>query len=78
MPVANESHIYIDTNRVISAISPLLFSGFAEHMGRCVYEGIYDPASPHAESDFFYQGFWFAHYFFTYIHHFLVVNRMFQ
>ena len=43
------SHIYIDTKRVISAISPLLFSGFAEHMGRCIYEGIYDPASPHAD-----------------------------
>lgn len=49
MPAANVSHISIDTNRVISAISPLLFSGFAEHMGRCVYEGIYDPSSPHAD-----------------------------
>jgi alpha-N-arabinofuranosidase len=36
---------------VISAISPLLFSGFAEHMGRCIYEGIYDPASPHADAN---------------------------
>ncbi len=45
------SQIYIDTNRVISAISPLLFSGFAEHMGRCIYEGIYDPASPHADEN---------------------------
>jgi alpha-N-arabinofuranosidase len=44
-----QATIYIDTNRVISAISPLLFSGFAEHMGRCIYEGIYDPASPHAD-----------------------------
>ena len=43
------SHIYLDTNRVISSISPLVFSGFAEHMGRCIYEGIYDPASPHAD-----------------------------
>jgi alpha-N-arabinofuranosidase len=43
--------IFIDTNRVISPISPLLFSGFAEHMGRCIYEGIYDPASPHAGAD---------------------------
>ncbi len=41
--------IYLDTNRTISAISPLLFSGFAEHMGRAIYEGIYDPASPHAD-----------------------------
>jgi alpha-L-arabinofuranosidase len=47
------AHIYLDTNRVISPISPLLFSGFVEHMGRAVYEGIYDPASPHADK----QGF---------------------
>jgi alpha-L-arabinofuranosidase len=46
---ASKAHIYLDTNRVISPISPLLFSGFAEHMGRCIYEGIYDPASPHAD-----------------------------
>ena len=41
--------VYIDSNRVIGDISPLLFGGFAEHMGRCVYGGIYDPASPHAD-----------------------------
>jgi len=45
------SHIYIDTKRIISAISPLLFSGFAEHMGRCIYEGIYDPTSPYADEN---------------------------
>lgn len=43
------ARIYLDSNRVISPISPLLFSGFAEHMGRCIYEGIYDPASPCAD-----------------------------
>lgn len=43
--------ILLDTNRTISEISPLLFGGFAEHMGRCVYEGIYDPASPLADED---------------------------
>lgn len=51
MSQSSPSHVYIDTNRVISAISPLLFSGFAEHMGRCIYEGIYDPASPHADEN---------------------------
>lgn len=43
------AHIYIDTNRTIAEVSPLLFGGFAEHMGRCVYEGIYDPGSPLAD-----------------------------
>lgn len=51
MPQSSQSHIYIDTNRTISPISPLLFSGFAEHMGRCIYEGIYDPASPLADEN---------------------------
>jgi len=43
--------LLLDPNRVIAEISPLLFGGFAEHMGRCVYEGIYDPASPLADED---------------------------
>jgi alpha-N-arabinofuranosidase len=45
------AQLYLDTNRTIGAISPLLFGGFAEHMGRCIYEGIYDPASPLADED---------------------------
>jgi len=45
------ARIYIDTKRVISEISPLLFSGFAEHMGRCIYEGIYEPSSPQADDN---------------------------
>src|SRR6185295_19874170 len=44
-----KAQVFLDTNRTIAPISPLLFGGFAEHMGRCVYEGIYDPASPHAD-----------------------------
>jgi alpha-L-arabinofuranosidase len=43
------ARIYVDTNRTIGDISPFLFGGFAEHMGRCIYGGIYDPASPHAD-----------------------------
>jgi alpha-N-arabinofuranosidase len=45
--------IFLDTNRTIAPISPLLFGGFAEHMGRCIYEGIYDPESPHADENGF-------------------------
>jgi len=44
-----KAQIFLDTNRTIAPISPLLFGGFAEHMGRCVYEGIYDPASPNSD-----------------------------
>jgi alpha-L-arabinofuranosidase len=45
----SKATVSLDTDRVIDQISPLLFSGFAEHMGRCIYEGIYDPGSPHAD-----------------------------
>jgi alpha-N-arabinofuranosidase len=43
------AQLYLDTKRTIGEISPLIFGGFAEHMGRCIYEGIYDPQSPHAD-----------------------------
>jgi alpha-N-arabinofuranosidase len=45
----SKAQVFIDRNRTIAPISPLLFGGFAEHMGRCIYEGIYDPNSPHAD-----------------------------
>ena len=48
MPIST-AQVLLDTNRTIAPISPLLFGGFAEHMGRCIYEGIYDPESPHAD-----------------------------
>jgi alpha-L-arabinofuranosidase len=44
-----KAHVLLDMNRTIAPISPLLFGGFVEHMGRCVYEGIYDPSSPLAD-----------------------------
>ncbi|WP_430083124.1 alpha-N-arabinofuranosidase [Paenibacillus ferrarius] len=39
----------IDRDYIISRIDPRIYGGFIEHMGRCVYEGIYDPQ--HAEAD---------------------------
>lgn len=45
----SNTRIALDYERTVGEISPLLFSGFAEHMGRCIYEGIYDPSSPHAD-----------------------------
>ncbi|HEX5689553.1 MAG TPA: alpha-L-arabinofuranosidase C-terminal domain-containing protein, partial [Roseiflexaceae bacterium] len=47
------ANVYVDTNRAIGEISPLLFGGFAEHMGRCIYEGIYEPGSPLADENGF-------------------------
>jgi alpha-L-arabinofuranosidase len=44
------ARVVLDNERTIGAISPLLFGGFAEHMGRCVYGGMYDPDSPQADA----------------------------
>src|SRR6476469_1378615 len=43
------ARVVLDNERTIGTISPRLFGGFAEHMGRCVYGGIFDPASPQAD-----------------------------
>lgn len=39
------SRIFIDSRRTISPIDPNLFGSFLEHLGRAIYEGIYDPGS---------------------------------
>src|SRR5687768_3954000 len=43
---AQNARIKIDKDRVIGEISPLLYGNFVEHLGRCVYGGIYEPGSP--------------------------------
>ncbi|MDP7398452.1 MAG: alpha-L-arabinofuranosidase C-terminal domain-containing protein [Lentisphaeria bacterium] len=35
----------------IAPVDPRIFGGFFEHMGRALYQGIYDPESPHADAD---------------------------
>ena len=49
MNAGRSARIAIDEERVIGRISPLLFGGFIEHMGRCVYRGIFDPGSALAD-----------------------------
>ncbi|UQN08343.1 alpha-N-arabinofuranosidase [Deinococcus sp. QL22] len=44
--VPAQASVALHTGRTVGEISPLIFGGFAEHMGRCIYEGIYDPESP--------------------------------
>jgi len=37
----------------VGPVDPRIFGGFLEHLGRAVYEGVYDPKSPHADADGF-------------------------
>ncbi|NIA29095.1 MAG: alpha-N-arabinofuranosidase [Actinobacteria bacterium] len=39
------ARIKIDTDRKIGKIDKNLYGNFAEHLGRCIYGGIYDPGS---------------------------------
>ena len=41
----------IDPAFVIAPVPPRLFGSFVEHMGRCVYGGVYDPGHPAADAD---------------------------
>ncbi|CAK5266877.1 unnamed protein product [Mycena citricolor] len=41
--------IRIDTTHTVAPIDPRIYSGFTEHMGRCIYGGIYDPENPNKD-----------------------------
>lgn len=41
--------IKIDLDRKIGEIDPKIYGNFTEHLGRCIYGGIYDPKSPLAD-----------------------------
>ena len=45
--------VTLHTKFQIGRVDPRIFGGFLEHMGRAVYEGIYDPDSSHADQDGF-------------------------
>ncbi len=43
------NQIKIDPEHILGDIDRNIFGGFAEHLGRCIYGGIYDPDSPFAD-----------------------------
>ena len=43
--------IKIDLNRRLGSVNRNIFGGFAEHLGRCIYGGVYEPDSPRADED---------------------------
>jgi alpha-L-arabinofuranosidase len=45
------NHVSIDPLRTIGTIDPNVFGGFAEHLGRCIYGGIYEPGSALSDAD---------------------------
>ncbi len=45
------ARIKIDTERVIDDIDPKIYGNFTEHLGRCIYGGIFDENSPLADAN---------------------------
>ncbi len=45
--------LHLDPNFVVGPVRTKTFGAFVEHLGRCVYEGIYEPGHPTADSDGF-------------------------
>ncbi|KAJ6585910.1 glycoside hydrolase family 51 protein [Mycena capillaripes] len=43
--------IRIDPARHVAPVDPRIYSGFTEHMGRCIYSGLYDPDNQHGLAD---------------------------
>jgi alpha-N-arabinofuranosidase len=50
-----QATLTLDTQFHVGEIDPRIFSGFLEHLGRAVYEGVYDPGSPLSDSNGFRQ-----------------------
>jgi alpha-N-arabinofuranosidase len=47
------TRLHLHTALRIGEVDPRLFGGFLEHMGRAIYEGVFDPTSRHADADGF-------------------------
>ncbi|KAM0200086.1 hypothetical protein ACHAPA_011795 [Fusarium lateritium] len=45
--------ISVDPSAVLSKIEDNIYGGFTEHMGRCIYGGIYDPGNPLSDENGF-------------------------
>lgn len=45
--------IKIDLDRTVGEIDPMIYGGFIEHMGRCIYGGIFDPGNALSDADGF-------------------------
>jgi alpha-N-arabinofuranosidase len=46
-----QARIKIDTERVTGQVDPNLFGNFTEHLGRCIYGGIFEENSPLSDAD---------------------------
>jgi alpha-L-arabinofuranosidase len=51
--VGEVTRVYVDSRRAIAPLDRNLFGSFLEHLGRAIYEGIYDPGSKLSDANGF-------------------------
>lgn len=49
-PARGPARIYVDTRRTIGPLRRTVFGSFLEHLGRAIYDGIFEPGSPLADA----------------------------
>ena len=47
------AHIKIDLDRKLGNLDRRIFGNFIEHLGRCIYGGVFEPGSPLADENGF-------------------------
>jgi alpha-N-arabinofuranosidase len=47
------ARVYVDSRRTVAPLDRNVFGSFLEHLGRAIYQGIYDPGSALADADGF-------------------------
>jgi len=48
---SSTARVYVDTRRTLPPLDRNLFGSFLEHLGRAIYEGIYEPGSKFADAN---------------------------
>jgi alpha-N-arabinofuranosidase len=49
----SHAHLTLDPHFTVGTVNRRVFGSFVEHLGRCVYDGIYEPGHPTADADGF-------------------------
>jgi alpha-N-arabinofuranosidase len=50
MPPPRSAVVFLDPHFTVGEIDPMLFGSFVEHLGRCVYTGLFEPDHPAADA----------------------------
>ena len=50
---ANQARLVVDNEFEVAPVNDRLFGSFVEHLGRCVYSGLYEPGHPTADENGF-------------------------